>query len=76
MKRSKFILSALLAGYLVATSCTETRDPSKDIKYDFKADVIFPETVTSGSKSLLYLKLNTVFMKTIRNLICFLQKEI
>jgi len=35
MKRSEFILSALLAGYLVAISCTETRDPSKDIVYSF-----------------------------------------
>jgi len=57
MKRSKFILSALLAGYLVATSCTETRDPSKNIVYSFKPEVIFPETTTSGRNQILHIKL-------------------
>jgi len=57
MKKNKFILSALLAGYLVTTSCTETRDPSEKIKYDFTAKVTFPETVSSGKKHILHIKL-------------------
>jgi len=59
MRNKRFILSALLAGYLVATSCTETRDPSKDIVYSFKPEVIFPSIVTSGKKSLLSIRLDS-----------------
>jgi len=59
MKKSKFILSSLLAGYLVLASCSETRDPSKSIVYNFSADFFWPENVVAGKNSLLNVKLTS-----------------
>jgi len=57
MKKNKFILSALLVGYLVTTSCTETRDSGKDIVYSFSADFLCPKEIIAGKRSLLNIKL-------------------
>jgi len=58
MKKSKFILSALLAGFLGLTSCDDTRDTS-DIKYNFSSEVTLPKTVTSGRNQILPIKLSS-----------------
>jgi len=59
MKNNKIILLALLAGYLVATSCTETRDPSKDIVYRFIPEVVLPSDIPSGKKQILSIMLKS-----------------
>jgi len=55
MKRSKFIIFALLAVYLVLISCTETRDP---IVYKSESNLFLPENFTSGRLSLFNIKLS------------------